>query len=382
LHDLLDGELSPRDARAMAEHEAHCPYCAALRTEMRGLLDRLANLDADVEPPEEFSITWRQLLRGERKPVRVRRHGLRAWIAIAAVLIVLFGGTSIMRSGWLPLGDGDPDSTLVNTQPPVTANAGSTDPAASPQDPEGSGSFTDDGSAIARSANLRILRSGSYTMLTGRFEEDMQAILTLSTQVGGWVAKESVSGEPLAEAPNAGRLGQLQLRIPDASLSRFLESLRTIGKIQTSELSAEDFSDQYAEYEARLEGFEAQLARLTERLEQTQDIAESLQIETAMTELRALIDTTRAKIQNWNAHEIFAQVDVTLTEYASVSGGGSSVLGARMRVQFVRSLKAVSDYFKDMLVFIVIAAPWVFVAALMAALALLVERLHWRSRQL
>jgi len=226
----------------------------------------------------------------------------------------------------------------------------------------------------------KILRNANYVMRSTRFDDDVQSIQALSKQMGGWVINQKVFAE--TESDDFGRICNLQVRIPDSYLTRFLAQLEVIGSLQTSELIAEDYSQQYQLTLDQLAGLEGQMERLRETLAQTTALVDSLEIEMAITKLQAEIDAGRAKLQSLDAREVFAQVDVTLRESAYFIPSASSPLGERLRYQFARSIKAVSDYFKDMLVFMVIATPWVLVVALMAGLALAVERLLWRSRQM
>lgn len=377
LHDLLDGELPPRVARSMAEHETHCPYCAAFRVEMRGMLDGLANLDEDVKPPEEFPITWRQMLRGERRPVRIKTQGIKIWISVAAVLVILFGGTSLMRAGIINIDDdrgkGQPGAQTSGTSNTGENGAGGTD---------GLEAILDVFRPAVMQDGMKILRSSAYEISTGRFDEDMQFVMTLAKQVGGWVAKQSVSGEPMVGVNLSGRVGRLELRVPDESIQRFLTELSTVGKVTSSEITADDYSEQYREVLSRLEGYEELLTSHQMQFTQSVDPDEQYRLSLEIVDLQAKVDAARANIQNWDSREVFLQVDVTFTESAVAMTGGSSQLSSRMREHFTLSLRTVGSYFRDMFIFIAAAAPWVLLAAAMAAVALLIERLHWKSRQL
>ncbi|GHV27913.1 hypothetical protein FACS18948_6060 [Clostridia bacterium] len=364
LHDLLDGLLSPRLQHAMSMHEDECENnCTHDREEMQTILDDLANLDDDVNPPDGFRASWRQELKKERRTIKpAAPRAFRPWLAIACVVVFILSGTFMLRAGIIP------HQPFTTPDPVVTTGGTNTNPQETPTvDPN------------AYLAGLKIVRSGNYQLIPRDFDKDVSAILAYIDELEGYVAERVITGEPPQSTSDKGRQAVVSLRVPASRLDQFLSNLTEYGVHVSSSITANDMTDQYNEYVRQLSQYEDQLKSLTGRLSTSTDLTEATILETAIIDLTARIDTVRAKLANWDAMVIFAQVEVTFTESPALISANMG-LGAQLGTQFTMSLNAVSVFVRDILSFLVIASPWLAIAAILAALALIVEKLHWRMK--
>ena len=414
LHDLLDGTLPDQTAQTMAAHEAECPACAARRADLYALMQTLHTLDEDLQPPPSFGQAWRQAVRAEaatqrRRPLRM----WQTWTAVAAALVCLVGGTSLMRAGILPGLPARTPQYNLNAYDGYTPFAGSGTPYAAKSDMEmemDSGSmgsmqrsssadmlqsspFIGDSTmqssdpsgedAVLRSG-VKILRSGYFHLTTAAFEKDLESVLSLVEETGGWVEYQSVNGEPVAQNPEGGRYGSLTLRIPAAELDRFVTALSAIGRVQNSEMSAQDISDQYRDQSARLTQYKAQRDRLEQLLRSAESVADIIEIEERLTEVQYQIDTLTGMLQGWDSRAQYAQVIVSLTETTESAPALSAdpSVGIRNREGLARSFRGVLSFLKDMTVFVAILAPWLLgVAALAGVTVLVIRRIRRRNSQ-
>ncbi len=94
----IDGTLPDGEAERMRAHAAECGECAslyALRMDCR-------RLDEDIEVPGDFSSSWRQMIReeetAEESTEKARRSFVwQKWLAVAAALVFVVGGTLLSR---------------------------------------------------------------------------------------------------------------------------------------------------------------------------------------------------------------------------------------------------------------------------------------------
>ena len=95
LDAYVDGSLSQAEANQMRDHAAACPDCAAMLT----LLQDARRMDEEIEVPEAFSSSWRQRIREEEKmeEKRIKNVPWKTWLAAAAVLVFVLGGTALTR---------------------------------------------------------------------------------------------------------------------------------------------------------------------------------------------------------------------------------------------------------------------------------------------
>ncbi|MDR0396988.1 MAG: DUF4349 domain-containing protein [Oscillospiraceae bacterium] len=342
---------------------------------MYELVQHLHTLDADIEPPDELSIAWRQMIRMEKPSKRRIDTNVRIFIAVAALVAILFGGATLVHVGLIPgaarVENAGADGLFPPGSDTVYTNAD-----------QGGLLAEGDAQQIQSVADAqRRLRSGSYTVKTNNFDDDKDAILKLTLQYGGWAQYEAVSGLPLTRDGKGGRFCSLQIRMPEKSLGGFLRALDSIVDVEDSELQQQDYTDQYAEMTTKLASCKNQLDRFIQLLGETSSIEEKMTIERGISDTEAQISSIQATLENWDARALFSQIDIAMTETADPIEALGVTLWGRMRTQFGMSARAVGNYFMDMLVFITIAAPWILVVVIMAGTALLVEKWHWRSRQ-
>jgi hypothetical protein len=95
-----DGELAPELRASVAEHLATCDACAQRLLEVRRLSDAAAKLPGPEVPAELWANIEKRLAAqaaGSRSPIARKIHR-RRWAALAAALLVLAAGASIL---WL-----------------------------------------------------------------------------------------------------------------------------------------------------------------------------------------------------------------------------------------------------------------------------------------
>ena len=85
LDDLLDGTLSPDEARALDAHLATCPGCRESLDQRRALARRVAELPRTIAPPRD---RWPEV-RAAIDAARAARWNRRAWLAAAAIVVGL-----------------------------------------------------------------------------------------------------------------------------------------------------------------------------------------------------------------------------------------------------------------------------------------------------
>jgi len=360
---------------ALTHHEAECAVCAGYRVEMQRLLQDLHTLDEHVEVPESFSLSWRQAVRTQarfwhRKPAK----SWSVYASVAAILVLLFGGTALFRTGWFGNSAGiDPIQTFFARN--LIGQGGVLDPE------PGIGSILinmPSGSTVdppeRSDSGLLILRTGDFVINTVNFENDLDFILSETAQMGGLIEKENIVGKTI----EAGRRAELTLRIPDRAFDGFTHTIGRIGTLVSSEISAEDYADRYTDYAARLAQYELKRDRIEALLQQAETIEEIIKVESSLAEAQYQIESIRGTLQNWEDRSQFGQVRIYLSEANTFPVGEKLDFLPEVQTQFERSWKAIADYFRDMLLFLVIAAPWIVLVAALTGLALFLEHLHWR----
>ena len=356
-------------------------------SEYQQIAAQLRELNEDVQVPDAFRTGWRAAVEKEAnqmkkagKSHRFSRRG-RYGAAVAAAAVFLIGGTLLTRTlqpGLTSAPHEDASSAYVrydsgNSLRQMAAANFSADDLVLMDDAGNAAPVNATESAAQRQI---ILRTASVSLNTTNYENDLDAILAAMQKYGGWAEYQSASGE------TDSRRASLTLRIPAGSLDDFLGEVKQIGSLKNLETSAQDVSANYCDTESRKAIYEAQRARLTELLAQAEDVADIIEIESSLADLQYKIENLQGSLNRWDSYSETSVVNLTLREIAVSEDKGETSLLARLGDAGRASIRGAGEFFSDMLIFLVLALPYLAAIAAVTALAALCVRRHRRRKAL
>lgn len=124
---MLDGELSEKEKRAIEEHIADCPECAAMYADFAALSTELTESFAEV--PATLHDRIMKGVRTSPKPGKPLLITLRPYMSAAACLVVIIGAVFAIRDSGIIGWDNTEDSTAAYDMP-ASAPAAAADSAA------------------------------------------------------------------------------------------------------------------------------------------------------------------------------------------------------------------------------------------------------------
>lgn len=377
LDAYFDREL-PRETReALEEHARECPSCADRLTV---LLD-CRQADEEIEMPESFSLSWRQAIREESKMEKPKRkkQGRQNWLAAAAALIVVVGGTALTRDTMPRLAT---DLSAAETQK-ASVNENGTRAAGGLSTSFSYDAGTDTASARSMAAQAsdvtegeqteKIIRSASFSLKTLSFDADLAAIEELAVEYGGRVEYFYQSGDT---GDGELRRANLTLRIPASSLDDFLNGAQAYGQVTSMSQSSQDVSDSYYDIQSRLDVQKQKMERLQALMESAEAVADLVDIENAIADAQYAIDRYTGQLQNYDSQVEYNTVEVNLREIR-LEESEELTLGQRIGLGVKQSLAEGADFLGDMAVFLLAVAPWVAAVCVVAfGVRFLIKRKH------
>lgn len=385
-------------------HAAACPECAEKLAEQEALLASLSSLDEDLDVPESFGIGWRAAVETDaqdgKKP---KRQGWQGWAAAAAALVVVIGGTALMRGGVLfsaketvetaVLYEAAPQAPYYEAEAPAAVSGGgemfsakrSGDDVSYRSIPE-TNVMADDEMDLAAdtggtSQEAVVLRSASITLDSDQYDVDLSQVVDLLDEYGGWMEYQSVHGEALEKNPESGRYAYLRVRVPEDALDAFMATLNNIGRVTGSETVAEDVSSSYYDVQGRLSMYTAQRDKLTDLLAQAENMSDIIEIESRLSEVQYTIESLTGRLNNWDARAKSAVVSISINEIAREREYARKPLSQRLSDTFATSLLSIRAFLADMLVFLVMAAPYIVCVAGLAVVGYISYRTIKRKRR-
>ena len=169
------------------------------------------------------------------------------------------------------------------------------------------------------------------------------------------------------------RYADLTVRIPAADVNKFTDDVAGIANVVSQEINRDDITLRYVATESRVNALETEQARLLELLAKAENMADLLEIEARLTDVRYELENHASQLRLYDNQVDYATIYLTLeevTEYTPVE----PTLWERISGGFTGSLKGLSDGAVDLMVWIIVNSPYLVVYGIGFALALFLSR--------
>lgn len=372
-----------------AEMNAHAKTCA--RCQM--LLDLRALQAGEEEVPQSAKNAWRAAVQNEEAAhmdvQKKKAPAWRRWAAVAAAVVFVAVGAEAVGRMNLTANQSAKNSGMASYSAAPRAyglasdSTGDTDTEAAAYDGASYGTSADRMATGANDAadmtlgasaekTAKIIKTAALTIKTQGFDDDLKTLRDVVESLGGRVESETVSGD---KAKGALRSASLTLRIPEDKLDEFLQSAQGVsGRVTSSSVTSQDVSDSYYDTQSRLDTQKTKLERLNQLMAQATDVADLIEIESAVSDTQYMIDAYTGQLSGYDSQISYSSVDVSLKEETAQQAAQAvdTSFGARLRNGVESSVRAIGEFFANAAIFIVMAAPWLAMLAVAAAVVILI----------
>lgn len=203
--------------------------------------------------------------------------------------------------------------------------------------------------------------------------EDLDALLAwLGNRIGeldGYVQEQTVfNGSAGSERR---RSADLTIRIPSGKLNGFLDEVEGKTNLISRNLSREDVTLDYVDTESRLNALRVQEARLLELLAEAASMADLLEIETKLTDVRYEIERVTSRLRTYDDLVDYATVNLSVSQVREYTPTEEPGIWQRIGSGFVSSVKGVWNLLVELFVFLIVASPYLVVAGGIAVAVIL-----------
>jgi len=129
------------------------------------------------------------------------------------------------------------------------------------------------------------------------------------------------------------------IRVATDSLSRAISDIASLGKLESKNISGEDVTDQFQDFQIRLDNAEKARTRYLELLQKAQNVEETLKVEKELERLNVEIDLLKGKINRLSHLTEYSTISVRLKEKVKPGILGYIFIGVYKSVRwlFVRN---------------------------------------------
>ena len=225
----------------------------------------------------------------------------------------------------------------------------------------------------------KIIYSCYAEIETLTFEDTCQEVNRLIARYGGFLESSTVSGKN--HYYDSRRTAEYVIRIPRAYFEEVTGNLSTLGNVPYCSISAENITASYRDTESRLAAYRVEEERLLSMLEKAETVADMLDIESRLSEVRYEIESLTTTILGWDSLVNYSTITLYVEEVVELTETEELGYWERMGKDFMDNLRDVGEFFKDLFRGIVSSLPVLVVLGVVAAgTALIVRRIRKRRR--
>ena len=176
------------------------------------------------------------------------------------------------------------------------------------------------------------------------------------------------------------RSASLTVRIPAERVEEFTTQVSGIANVVSTNLSREDITLNYVATESRVTALKTEEARLLELMEQAETMADLLEIESRLTDVRYELENRASQLRLYDNQVDYATIYLSVDEVQEYTPVEEPTLWERIRDGFRDNLEGVGDDLLDVLVWFIVSLPYLVVFAVVITIIVLVVKRIRRRR--
>ena len=185
----------------------------------------------------------------------------------------------------------------------------------------------------------------------------MEALNGKISGLGGYVEdQDSYNGSMYSS--RRYRSASLTIRIPAQRVDEFTEEMSGIANVVSTNLSREDITLSYVATESRVKALQTEEARLLELMEQAETMADLLEIESRLTDVRYELENRASQLRLYDNQVDYATIYLSIDEVQEYTPVEEPTVWERISGGFVSSVKGVGNGLLDLLVWVLAKSPY------------------------
>ena len=202
----------------------------------------------------------------------------------------------------------------------------------------------------------------------------MEALNGKISGLGGYVEdQDSYNGSMYSS--RRYRSASLTVRIPAQRVDEFTEEMSGIANVVSTNLSREDITLSYVATESRVAALQTEEARLLELMEQAETMADLLEIESRLTDVRYELENRASQLRLYDNQVDYATIYLSIDEVQEYTPVEEPTVWERISGGFVSSIKGVGNGLLDLLVWVLAKSPYlVILGGVTAGVVVLIKK--------
>ena len=231
-------------------------------------------------------------------------------------------------------------------------------------------------------AGRKLIRDVSMNVEARDFDGVLSQITDKVGELGGYVESSDVSGVSVdSYGGSQQRHADIRARIPADRLDRFVETVESAGNVTSKQEQVTDVTLQYSDTESRKKSLEIEQERLWALLEKAESLDAVVALEARLSEIRYELESYTSQLRLYDNQVDYSTVSIYMREVKDLTPTAPDSIGTRIQKGFNRSLNNLGAAVTDLIVWLAVNSPILFVlAVIIGAVVLIVRRLSRKLR--
>ena len=202
----------------------------------------------------------------------------------------------------------------------------------------------------------------------------MEALNGKISTLGGYVEDQDSHNGSMYSSRRY-RSASLTIRVPAERVDEFTEEMSGIANVVSTSLSREDITLSYVATESRVKALQTEEARLLELMEQAETMADLLEIESRLTDVRYELENRASQLRLYDNQVDYATIYLSIDEVQEYTPVEEPTVWERISGGFVSSVKGVGNGLLDLLVWVLAKSPYlVILGGVTAGVVVLIKK--------
>ncbi|MGM0368281.1 MAG: DUF4349 domain-containing protein [Actinomycetota bacterium] len=149
---------------------------------------------------------------------------------------------------------------------------------------------------------------------TATFEDKLFKVSRLAEQNGGFVT----NSESYSDSEGKLTSGRITVRVPAGKFDFMLDEIKSLGTIQSINISGQDVTEEYIDLESRLKNLQKQEEVLLGLMEQSKSVEDSIEVQRELSYVQEEIEVIKGRMNYIDDRVDFSTIEVYLSEPSTI----------------------------------------------------------------
>ena len=236
------------------------------------------------------------------------------------------------------------------------------------------GSISDAGTGAGNSiadTEQKLIKTVRMDVETEDLENLLPQISGKISSLGGYVENQELYNGS-AYSSYRHRSASLTVRIPAENLDGFVEDVKGVSNVVTYNESTENVTLQYVSTESRMKALEVEQERLLELLGKAENMADLLEIEARLTDVRYELENVTSQLRVLSNQVDYATIHLYISQVKVYTEVEEQTVWQRIGSGFKENLRSIGEDMTDFFVWLVTYSPQLIVWAVIIAAAVVI----------